>query len=475
MRYPLVVTFVAIAFVTAGLVGCVAAPNRVVSTATPSMIDALFTVQGTNSDSLVRVVTRSEHCPDVVWSGDQRQRMSVRAEPALLPLRGDSSQRDSKPAHFDVLTCEAVWPTGVASAMVENRSVPAPRKEIRRIVLIADTGCRMKASEDAFQDCNSNTRWPFAEVARQAATFKPDLVVHIGDIHYRESPCPVSNAGCAGSPWGYGADTWRADLFEPAAPLLAVAPWLFVRGNHESCARAGQGWFRFVDSKPFTNARSCNSPAQDADADFSTPFTVPLDSSAGTQLIVFDSSKSSGKAYATTDAAYIRYATQMRQVATLTEQAQHSFFLSHHPLFAFAPVNSVGATQPGGSRGLQSAFASVYPTRLFPDNVSVVMHGHIHLFEAMSFASDHPASMIFGNAGSATEGHAPISMAPNSEAYPGARIDDYASSSTFGFAVMDRVDAPDAASWRVTEYDVSGRAQIVCEVRGTKSRCVPAS
>ena len=158
----------------------------------------------------------------------------------------------------------------------------------------------------------------------------------------------------------------------------------------------------------------------------------------------------------------------------LAGQAQHSFFLSHHPLFAFAPVDSVGATKPSGSRGLQSAFASVYPTRLFPDNVSVVMHGHMHLFEAMSFSSDHPASMIFGNAGSAIEGHAPTAVALGSEAYTGAQIDDYASSSAYGFAVMDRVDTPSATSWRVTEYDVSGRAQIVCEVHSTKSRCVPA-
>ncbi len=52
---------------------------------------------------------------------------------------------------------------------------------------------------------------------------------------------------CAGSPWGYGWDAWNADFFTPAAPLLAAAPWAAVRGNHESCARAGQGWWRFLD------------------------------------------------------------------------------------------------------------------------------------------------------------------------------------------------------------------------------------
>ena len=69
----------------------------------------------------------------------------------------------------------------------------------------------------------------------------PDLVVHVGDYHYRENACPAGDAGCSTSPWGYGWDAWDADFFTPAKRLLAVAPWIVVRGNHESCDRAGQG------------------------------------------------------------------------------------------------------------------------------------------------------------------------------------------------------------------------------------------
>jgi hypothetical protein len=49
------------------------------------------------------------------------------------------------------------------------------------------------------------------------------------------------------SPWGYGWDTWKADFFDPAQALLKAAPWVMVRGNHETCTRAGQGWWRFLD------------------------------------------------------------------------------------------------------------------------------------------------------------------------------------------------------------------------------------
>ena len=457
------------AVATMGLIGCASAPDAASTASSTAIIDALFTVKAAGDRAVVRAITRASLCPDITWGDGRRERMRVRAEAALVPPRGDSAQSDSKPAYFDVLTCEIDWPHRAASAMVEGRVVPAPHKDIRKIVLIADTGCRMKASENAFQDCNDNARWPFAQVASSAAALKPDLVIHIGDTHYRESPCPAGNSGCADSPWGYGYDAWKADLFTPAAPLLAAAPWLFVRGNHESCFRAGQGWFRFVDTGVWTSARSCDLPALDADADFSEPYAVPV--GADSQFIVFDSSKSSGKPYASTDPAFGKYAAQMRQVSRLADTTKNSFFLSHHPLLAFAPVDAAGTVKPGGSRGLQSAFASVLPQRLFPDKVDVVMHGHIHLFEAMSFSSAHPASLVLGNAGSATEGRAPVSVAIGTEAYPGARVEDYASRSEFGFAVMERVDGSREAQWRVTEYDVYGDAKIVCEIMGSKSRC----
>jgi len=233
--------------------------------------EAVFTVQAEGQRALVRALTRDIVCPAIAWDDQAAQPMSMRVGPATVPVRGDSAQQDSKPAVFDVLSCEATWPQGVQRARVADRDVPAPASAIQRIVIIAYTGCRMKASQNAFQSCNDPAKWPFAKVAQSAAALKPDLVLHIGDIHYRESPCPQGNTGCAGSLWGYGYDAWQADFFTPTSPLLAAAPWVFVRGNHESCFRAGQGWFRFIDTQAWREQRSCNDPALDADADYSTP------------------------------------------------------------------------------------------------------------------------------------------------------------------------------------------------------------
>jgi len=89
--------------------------------------------------------------------------------------------------------------------------------------------------------CDDPAAWPFARVAMTAAGFAPDLVIHVGDYHYRETPC-ADRAGCANSPHGDTWRAWQADFFDPAEGLLASAPWIMLRGNHEDCLRAGAGW-----------------------------------------------------------------------------------------------------------------------------------------------------------------------------------------------------------------------------------------
>lgn len=132
---------------------------------------------------------------------------------------------------------------------IEHRARPAPPVERDRATRI-DTGGRIKAAGKATQACNDPAKFPFARIAARAAAGHRDLIVHVGDYHYRETPCPDAVHGCDAIPWGYGWDAWAADFFTAASPLLAAAPTAPVRGNHESCARAGQGWWRFLDRWP---------------------------------------------------------------------------------------------------------------------------------------------------------------------------------------------------------------------------------
>jgi hypothetical protein len=438
--------------------------------------EAVFTLQAEGQRAIVRVLTRADSCPSIVWSGMPSQVMTSRAVAATLPVRQDALQADSKPAVFDVLTCEATWPQGVQrveSASVAGTTLLAPRADIQRIVIIADTGCRMKGSESAFQDCNDPVKWPFAKVAQSAAAKHPDLVIHIGDIHYRESPCPAGNAGCANVAWGYGYDAWQADFFKPAAPLLAAAPWVFVRGNHEICARAGQGWYRFIDTQPWSEARSCNQSALDQDADFSQPYAVSLSPNA--QLLVFDSSKTSGKPYSSKDPAFSKYQAEMQLVQQLALQKPHSFFMSHHPLLAVAPSKNGSAFKDGGTLGLTSVFETLYPARLLPDGIDASMHGHLHFFEAISFKTAHPASLIMGNSGSANEGAVATVLKAGDKLHGNAIVDNYAATAAYGFVTLDRVDSGQSGDWLLTEFDTDGQAVFSCKIQNGKSQCVKSA
>ena len=430
--------------------------------------ELVFTIQA-EGRPIVRALTHATVCPAIQWDGKASVAMTRRAEAAALSLRGDSAQKDTKAAVFDVLTCEAHWPVGAHHARVAGHAVPAPRSAINRIVIIADTGCRMKASENAFQPCNDPVKWPFAQVASSAAALKPDLVIHIGDIHYRESPCPEGNAGCANAAWGYGFDAWQADFFKPAQPLLAAAPWVFVRGNHETCSRAGQGWFRFIDAQPWTHSRSCNDPTHDKDADYSEPYAVPVD--AHSQFIIYDSSRTNGKPFLTTDVSFSKYTSQLKVVNHLSQQRPNSFFMSHHPLLAVVPAKDTSQFKLAGDKGLQSVFEAAYPERLFPESVSVSLHGHVHLFEAISFKSKHPVSLVLGNSGSANEGRVPETLPAGTELFKGALIDEYIGRADYGFVTLDRVETPKNDEWLLTEYTTMGQAVIQCTLSGGKSHC----
>src|SRR5438477_1993449 len=255
-------------------------------------IQAAFVVLGEEGRSIARAITSGAACP-VLGVDGSLLRMTIRAPAATLPLRPTRSvPEESKPSAFPVQVCEAMLPAGAIHASIGDRALPVVRAEPRRIVVIGDTGCRMKLSDRIFQACNDARQWPFAQIAAAAAAAAPDLVIHVGDYHYRENECPAGNVQCAASPWGYGWDAWEADLFAPAEVLFRAAPWIVVRGNHESCNRAGQGWWRFLDPRPLAPRQDCNIAADDAIGDYSEPYAVPLGSgpAADTQLIVFDSS-----------------------------------------------------------------------------------------------------------------------------------------------------------------------------------------
>jgi hypothetical protein len=389
---------------------------------------------GPDGSASVRAITE-DACPAVAFDGESVP-MSVRAEPAR-------SLGNVKPAQFPVRSCEATVPPDTIAAMLDGKALPLPRPNPQRILIFGDTGCRLLAP-DPTQDCNDINSWPFPKIAVVAAAARPDLVIHVGDYHYREEACPADHPGCAGSPWGYGWDAWNADFFGPAAPLLAAAPWVMVRGNHEDCSRAGEGWFRFLDRAPMEP--SC----RDLTGDFVVRF-------GDFGIVVVDSAKADDPKGDPSDLA----ATLRRQlIEVLAKIPAEAWLATHRPLDAMLGSEKGAPRNFVGNKVLDAALGGVMPA-----SVRMYVSGHIHFFQAVDFGGARPPQLVVGTGGDNLQALPPLSVIGAD--INGARVIDSATYSGFGYMVLDRA----GSAWSGTLFDVNGRPINRCRLANRSLSC----
>ena len=383
---------------------------------------------GPSGAVLARVITTDLTCPPITLDSTT-QPMQVRAQPS--------------PPDYPVLVCEATIPTGVTSASVAGQALPLPKPSSKRIVVIGDAGCRLGKA----QACNDPQAWPFEQVANSAAAFQPDLVIHVGDLLYREEACPIGNAGCAGSPFGYNFAAMGADLFTPAAALLRAAPWVFTRGNHELCSRNGAAWFRLFDPRPMP--ATCQ--------DFTDPYAIPA---GGVQLLIFDSSNANDF-----EAQPDQVAIYAPQFAALHNLAQgDAWLLTHRPMWIFGHA--------GIKNGMEQLFRD-NPTlqaasqNTLPSNVQLVLSGHIHLLELLSFGGGRPPQFAVGNGGTLLDHTITTPLAGLEIA--GATVATGAVIDRLGFLTIEL----SGRDWIVTARDVKGAPQSTCTLSGASLTCLP--
>ena len=441
-------------------------PSNLTTTSTTVTCDAVPANQvaaawveiGSGNATIARAVTAAASCPTIAVNGVS-QSMNLRSAAGTVPLRTTASTPAlSKPSVFPVQTCEMTLPAGTTSAVVGGKTLPLPKASPQTIVVIGDTGCRMKSSGAQWQACSDPTQWPFQRMANLAASLHPDVVLHVGDYHYRENECPPSLAGCAGSPWGYGWDVWEADLFQPGASLLAAAPWIMVRGNHEQCTRGGQGWYRFLDTKAYNTSNNCDNPANDTQASYSDPYSVAL--GATSQVIVFDSSNVGSSALSPSNSVFTTYQTELQEAANLaTNPNIFNIWTNHHPLLGFTPAT--GTPPTGGNPALLSVMAATYPGTYYPPNINLALHGHTHLFETIDFASTSlPATIVTGTGGDALDVTLPNPFDLTLQPAAGATVANIADAANFGFLFMQY--QPASSTWLITAYRVDGTVRDTC-------------
>jgi hypothetical protein len=392
---------------------------------------AMWVQMGPAGVTIARVITAETNCPSITL-GTMSQPMRVRARPS--------------PPDFPVLVCETIVPPGTDSVSIEGRPLPLPKAEPQRVVVVADTGCRLKPGV-AFQACNDPEAWPWQKIAQKAARWKPDLVIHIGDYLYRQNPCPSGNPGCAGSPWGDNWATWKADFFAPGAELLRAAPWVVTRGNHEECKRSGKGWFRFLD--PNLPSLGCR--------DFTAPYTVPA---GDVQLVIFDSASAEDEA-----APRPMVDVYAAQFAALNKAATaNTWLITHHPVWGIAWPDPV--KERTHLKKLNLTLQTASANTLAP-GIKVVLSAHIHFFEVLNFANGRPPTFIVGNSG--TEMIPPIKSPLAGMEVGGTLVADGFTMARFGFMTMEG----SGETWIATMRDPNGKMMTRCKIANYRATCAP--
>ena len=355
--------------------------------------------------------------------------------PTLKSDKGDMTMSVRAPANGAFpLTCAAHIPVDAHHASIGAAALPLPVMTPNRIMVLGDTGCRIKGG--ALQACNDPAAWPFPAVAAAAARLKPDLVIHLGDYLYREEPCPPGNTGCAGSPSGDNWPSWQADFFAPAAPLLTAAPWVILRGNHEDCTRSGLGFLRLLGPDAFDAGAPCNPHL--------APFTVSL---GGPTLAVIDDANASDTDV--DDKLVPIYAAELQGLAN---DPAPVWFAAHRPIWAAisGPLN----IPIGGNATLIAAAGK----SLMPPDVALMLSGHIHTFEAINYDGAMPPQIVAGNGGDNLD-VTPVNLrGAIFQGHSGVSVKDGLSVGGFGFLMLTRRDA----DWTIDLYDSVGRRKGQC-------------
>ncbi|SCF46371.1 metallophosphoesterase [Micromonospora mirobrigensis] len=428
----------------------------------PPPQDAWAWTQLVPAGAQVRFVTPAGSCPIlVVTTGGQpvRRQMVQESTVSMYPTTATVCTRLVPPAataaRIDVTTSPVPVNAGV------NGAVPLPNwtqlgaatSRPANIAEIGDTGCRIPAVGAAQVCQNTPSNWPLQNVANAAAArpVPPDLVIHTGDYIYRTlvqtQPAPL----CGGPSTSLNYRTWGClvtDFFEPAAALLRTAPFVFVRGNHETCQRAGEVWFRYL--APTLSTTACSPGAVQ---DYSPPVRL----NAGTLGLLLTDTSCAGDDLnpptCDTASGLARYTAQFNQVNNTLVRPGDNFLLSHTPIWAVVAQNMAG-NPVWITPVLENAVAAT-TVGMLDARIDLILSGHVHLYQMLDFGTAtprRPPQVTVGDSGTALDDKNWQDANLINKPVDGVPLVHLVTVRDFGYAVLRDV----GTTWNLRHFDQAG-------------------
>jgi hypothetical protein len=229
-----------------------------------------------------------------------------------------------------------------------------------------------------------------------------------------------------------------------------------VRGNHEICTRAGEGWFRFLD-----HARP---------ADICTPmssfFTVAL---GGLGFVIMDSGQIAKENAGDNDDDddddddNDDSAVSVNPDDTVSAlRDNYAEISSRIPspawLLTHAPFNAVKLDKKTGSDEIVNTIQQQAIGDLLSKDIEMIVSGHVHVFEALSFADarpPRPSQLVVGTGG------VKLAKKPDKpEDIGGIPVSDALIVKDFAYIVWDR----DGTTWRGELFNADGLQIAQCKL-----------
>ncbi len=218
-----------------------------------------------------------------------------------------------------------------------------------------------------------------------------------------------------------------------------------VRGNHEDCSRAGEGWFRFLDPAPMETA--CR--------DLTGDYVVRL---GDLGLVVVDSAKVKDTAGPDSDQVPI---VRRQLIDVLAKIPNNAWLVAHKPVNAMLAKPGDPEVNIVSNKVLQAALGADMPA-----SVRMYVAGHIHFFQAVDFGGARPPQLVVGTGGDNLEGVPKASVAGAD--INGLKAVNAVTYSGFGYMVWDRVDA---TTWSGTLFDVNAKPLNHCRLGDRALSC----
>jgi hypothetical protein len=413
------------------------------------------------------VVAAGVDCPTVtatLAAGSRTVRMAERSAPTT-----------TAPAFDAITVCSAPLPVGTRSASVGGLAVPAVYpSNVDRLALVGDTGCRVVPWE--VQDCSDPSAWPLAPIAQSIARERPDAVLFAGDFFYREGACPRDLQSLCGSspppveglPFTDSAYGWIADVLVPMAPMLAAAPFIATRGNHEACYRGGNGYFLLFDPRDGTEGTCAPVPGpkglEAAPTNPTPTYAIDLGLVTGRTLRLAIVDSAGGTDTSVTPFAAVQRPAYER-AARLTERAQEAWLVTHRPLFAF--VSDTFAS-PGQPFSPWTSLDQTAAAQGLLDGYDLILSSHIHLAQAVRLPG-LPPQLVLGNGGTLLDPAVGYPL-PQTAPLPGYPAPTWAwVAPRFGYALG--LPGAEPGEWRLRMRDPAGRTFADCGLRAASLYC----